>query len=157
MSLGCLCDSSLICHYCLFPTWINVYSPHQTTTPTPHPCLPLTSVGRWHQQPSSWFSTFFLGSPLPPVHPLLSATLKSITAPLEGQCRGWCFGAKPRWCCKSASYWLAEQIDPSLSPVTLSHCYISISEWHVLYMSFTMTIIFFKKWKTKIQNKGSHL
>lgn len=33
VSLGCLCDASLICHYCLFPTWINVCSPHQTTPP----------------------------------------------------------------------------------------------------------------------------
>lgn len=41
--LGCLCDGSLICHHCLFPTWINVYRPppfppsdKKQTTPTPH-------------------------------------------------------------------------------------------------------------------------
>lgn len=45
VSQACLCDDSLMCHYSLFPTWINECSPHQTT-PTPHPPSPLNLRGK---------------------------------------------------------------------------------------------------------------
>ncbi len=77
---------------CTAPT--KQQQPH----PPLQPYLLPSSVGRWHQKPSSWFSTFLAISyslskgtwlPAPPIHPLLWVHSNSITTPLEGQCRGW--------------------------------------------------------------------
>lgn len=59
VSLGCLCDGSLICHYCLFPTWINVYSPHRQQ-PHPPPVCPLNLRGKVTP------AAFFLVQHIPP-------------------------------------------------------------------------------------------